>query len=153
MPEVQSIETPINVFMFLGALTLEHCWFHFGIHCGIILGPLYSSGGLWAWILALFCCTLFSVDFLMDFGIQLGGWGGWVPRGGGGFPPLCFVTFYLKSELTPCVFEVFWISGFPVPVRERLPEGNLPLSEVPPSEYLTECRRIREFSSGEFKDW
>ena len=55
-----------------------------------------------------------------------------------------FLTFCSKSELTPCVFEVFWISGFPVPVRERLPKGNLPLSEVPPSEHLTECRRIPE---------
>ena len=39
-------------------------------------------------------------------------------------------------------FEVFWTSGFPVPVRERLPQGNLPLSEVPPSEY------IRVYSDG-----
>ncbi len=62
----------------------------------------------------------------------------------GGSPGMCFLIFCSKSELTPCVFEVFWISGFPVPVRERLPKGNLPLSEVPPSEHLTECRRIPE---------
>ena len=70
----------------------------------------------------------------MDFGIQMGGGG--VHGQGRGSPPLCFLTFYLKTELTPCVFEVFWISEFPVPVRERLPKGNLPLSEVPPSEYI-----------------
>ena len=32
---------------------------------------------------------------------------------------MCFLTFDLKTELAPCVFEVFRISGFPVPVRER----------------------------------
>jgi hypothetical protein len=41
---------------------------------------------------------------------------GCMPRGWKGFPPLCFLTFYLKTELAPCVFEVLWISGFPVPV-------------------------------------
>ena len=35
------------------------------------------------------------------------------------------------------------ISRFPVPVR-YITSGNLPLSEVPPSEYLTEYRRIPE---------
>ena len=30
-----------------------------------------------------------------------------------------FLTFDRKTELAPLVFEVFWISGFPVPVRER----------------------------------
>ena len=65
---------------------------------------------------------------------------------------MCFSAFDLKTELAPCVFEVFRISGFPVPVRERLPKGNLPLSEVSPSDYLTECRRIPEFNSGGLKD-
>ena len=31
-----------------------------------------------------------------------------------------------------------------MPVRERLLEGNLPLSEVPPSDSLMKCWRISE---------
>ena len=37
----------------------------------------------------------------------------------GGVAPLCFLTFYLESELTPLVVEFFQISGFLVLVRER----------------------------------
>ena len=43
---------------------------------------------------------------------------------------MCFSTFYFKTRQTQCVFEVFWISAFSVPLREILPEGNLPLSEA-----------------------
>ena len=41
------------------------------------------------------------------------------------------------------------VSGFLVPLRDRLAKGNPPSSEVPPSEYLTECTRIpEEFQRG-----
>ena len=54
----------------------------------------------------------------MYFGVWL--WArGWVPLAGMGFPSLRFLIFYLEMELAPCVFEVFRISGLPVPVRER----------------------------------
>ena len=150
---------------------LEHCW----PMLGSILesfwepsAPLYSSWGLCAWILALLCCTLFSVDFLINFGIQLGGGvGGWVGVSSwDGIPaPVCvcvcvcvfvfvfFVYLTLKRSWHHLFCKVFWISGFPVPVggrerereRERLLEGTLPLSEVRPSDYLTECRKILDF--------
>ena len=57
-------------------------------------------------------------------------------KDGGGFPSICVLILSLKTELAQFVFEVFWISGLPVPVRERLPKGNLPLSDVPPSEHI-----------------
>ena len=52
-----------------------------------------------------------------------------------GSPLLCLAAFGHKTELTPCVYQHFWVSGFPVPMRERLPEGNLPLSEDVSEEY------------------
>ena len=111
-------------FRFLCRLTF---WSTLGSILGSMLEPfwepsaaLYSSWELWAWIEALFCCTLFSFDFGVNFGVRLWGVGEWEPspvRGGG--PTLCFLTFQRKTELAQHVFEVFRISGFPVSVRER----------------------------------
>ena len=51
---------------------------------------------------------------------------------------MCLAAFPHKLVLTPCVYQHFRISGFPVPMRERLPKGNLPLSEDVSEEYSGE---------------
>ena len=146
---------------FVQAPFLYNFWVHFGLHFGVILGAKFATilllGRCWRSIGRLFRHLVFIFLFY-DFWVRPGvGVRGCMRLVGATSPGMfLFLTFCSKSELTPCVFEVFWISGFPVPVRERLPKGNLPLSEVPPSEYLTECRRIpEEFRRGspeELKD-
>ncbi len=91
--------------------------------------------------LCQFVQHLFQVVILMFFEIRPGASGTW--RGARALA-LRLSTIDPKSELTPLVFQHFQISGFLVPVRERLPKGNQPLSEVPPSEYLWR-------STGEFQ--
>jgi hypothetical protein len=46
-----------------------------------------------------------------------------------GSPLLCLAALANRTEVTPCVYQHFWTCGFPVPLRERLPKGNLPLTE------------------------
>ena len=69
-----------------------------------------------------------------------------------GSSALCFSTFGPKLELTPLVSEVFRISGFPVPLRARLPIGNLPLSEAPHQRItLTDTEEFRRSSRDEVR--
>ena len=56
----------------------------------------------------------------------------------GASPGMCLAALAHKTELTPSVFQHFRISGFPVPMRERLPKGNLPLSEDVSEDYSGE---------------
>ena len=90
---------------------------------------------------ARFSGTFFSVYFAPDFG------GFRVPRrgpnltsglGGRGVPRLVFLDISPRiGVFTVCLLQ-FRLLGFPVPLRERLPVGNLPLSEVLRQNNLTE---------------
>ena len=65
------------------------CMLTFCVTFGSILGSIlelfrgqvrnfshfWVSGAPFWWLFAVLCCTLFSVDFLMDFGVQPGAWG------------------------------------------------------------------------------
>ncbi len=64
------------------------------------LSILGVSGALFSWPVAFFPSPRLQLIFV-------------------GFGGMRFLTFCSKSELAPRVFEVFRISGFPVPVRER----------------------------------
>ena len=76
-------------------------------------------------------CVLFACVFKADFFMILGSILGDPPPplnrlSGRGSARLCFLTFHLKTELTLCVYQHFWFSGFLEPLRER--ERNLSFS-------------------------
>ena len=62
-----------------------------------------------------------DVTFLMNFGSHQGLPGGAVRRGRVTSPPVCFSTFWLITVISPCVFDVFRITGFRYRWRERFP--------------------------------
>ena len=62
-----------------------------------------------------------DVTFLMNFGSRQGLPGGVNRRGRMTSPPVCFSTFWLITVISPCVFDVFRITGFRYRWRERFP--------------------------------
>ena len=69
----------------------------------------------------LFSASVFLSIFDGFSGSGRGGPGGGTTLRGTSTGVLRFLTFGSKTRLAPCVFDVFRFSGFPVPVRERLP--------------------------------
>ena len=59
--------------------------------------------------------------FLMNFGSRQGLPGGAYRVGRGTSPAVCFSTFWLITVISPCVFDVFRITGFRYRWRERFP--------------------------------
>ena len=82
----------------------------------------------WASILcpwALLSGTCFSIDFLMIFGLPQGVHATAMER----VPAYAFSDIFTKSEVFVRELLRSGISGYPVPLRERLSRDNLPLSK------------------------
>ena len=62
-----------------------------------------------------------DVTFLMNFGSRQGLPGGANRLGRSTSPAVCFSTFWLITVISPCVFDVFRITGFRYRWRERFP--------------------------------
>ena len=72
-------------------------------------------------ILGIIVPPISDVTFLVNSGSRQALPGGTNGGGRSTSPPVCFSTFWLKTAISPSVFDVFRFTGFPVPVRERFP--------------------------------